>query len=121
MSHFNPHLCFFLSLTVILPRGDQHLELGSPSVDIYCRLNPRHEYARRFGADRMGLYLAGESGGPRRMRTTRINDTTVMATYEPGSSMKMDLVSCKVDLGEGQPRGVCQQNIYVGSKFALFS
>ena len=101
-----------------IPRGDIHVEKGSDPVDIYCRLNPAHEYFTLYGVSRLGLYVAGgDGGGPRRLPTRVVNETTVMATYEPSSHMSADLITCSMDVGGGQLKGVCNQNIYVGSKF----
>ncbi len=107
------------TIGVILPRGDIHVETGSDPFDIYCRLNPAHEYARQHGAERLGLFLAGkddEDDGPRRMQTRIVNATTVAGRYVPGADMRRDLVTCKVDVGGGSSAGVCQQNVFVGSK-----
>ncbi len=102
-----------------IPRGDIHVEVGSPPFDIFCRLNPSHEYLSLFGIERVGMYLAGGAGdddGARKLDTRVVNETTIVARYEPGRRMRTDLVTCSMDVGGGQLRGVCNQNIYVGSE-----
>jgi hypothetical protein len=113
-----PYFHVVLYRLVTTPKGDTHVKVGSAPFKIHCLLNPTHNYHTVSGLDSRNLefQLAGDDGIPVRMDSEIVNETTISATFEPGTQERMDLISCRLNIGGGQQRAVCQQNVYVGRK-----
>jgi len=108
-------------ISVTIPKGDVNVEVGSEPFALYCRLNPYHDYYTKSKLDSSNLEfaLAGEDGVPVPLTSNVVNDTTIVATFQPGSRKRMDLIRCLLNIGRDQQRGVCQQNVYVGGELGF--
>ena len=59
-------------IPVLLPRGDIHVEVGSPQFTISCHLNPENKYYRDgHRSDRLGIYATDERNNQRQLNKTR--------------------------------------------------
>ena len=77
-------------------------------------MNPNHKYYLEKGlrSDKLELIVAGVDSDLK-MDSKVINDTTIVATYNP-ERLGSDKVSCKINVGPDEKRGICYQNIFVG-------
>lgn len=121
----------FLNLTfpplVTIPRGDINLEVGADPVPIYCHLNPEHKYFKAgYNASHLTFYATssvsdsplGDNDGNRLIPSKIVNATTIQAVYDPKVQRK-DQVSCKINTGDNNVRGICQQHFFVGGEFKI--
>lgn len=106
-------------IPVLLPRGDIHVEVGSPQFTISCHLNPENKYYRDgHRSDRLGIYATDERNNQRQLKSRIVNSTTIEAVYNPAERGE-ELVKCKIDLPGDGYKGICTQIIFVGGEFLV--
>ena len=104
-----------LSPGVSFPRGDIFLEAGDKQ-DLYCHLNPEHEYFTKNGGFSVADLVFKTKDG-HILAAERINATSIRAVYSAEAATEIDDVDCMVqdkDSQENRFHAICMQRIHVG-------